>query len=148
MKESLFYASQEIKRAEHLLYVSLKYTRTGDVIHSLILRLIASYDFVIDGLVQINEEKIGELPSSPFAKVAALKKVYEDNKEMQLHLEFYLLLRKISRSKREAFNEFRRNLTVRADLDGQMIEITIDIASDYYHKSVDFLRFVKKHMDT
>ncbi|MFT4303413.1 MAG: hypothetical protein ACMXYG_02535 [Candidatus Woesearchaeota archaeon] len=133
-----------MKRAEHLLYVSLKYTRTGDVIDSLILRLIASFDFVIDGLVLINEEKIKINPASPFAKVTVLKEIYKDNDDMQNYLDFYILLRKINRSKTKALHEFRRNLVAISNIDGNDIEITIDIASDYYHKSVDFLRFVKK----
>lgn len=52
MREPLFFASQELKRAEHLLYVSLKYTRTADVMQSFIARLVACFDFIIDGLLK------------------------------------------------------------------------------------------------
>ncbi len=145
MQESLFYASQEMKRAEHLLYVSLKYTRTGDVIKSLVSRLIACFDFVIDGMLEIEEEKgsIVEVPNSPFAKVTVLKRIYKDNEEMCVYLDYYLLLRKISRSNSEASHEFRRNLVLRVKLDDKEVEITIDISGDYYHKTHDFLKFIK-----
>ena len=123
MQESLFYASQEMKRAEHLLYVSLKYTRTGDVIKSLVSRLIACFDFVIDGMLEIEEEKgsIVEVPNSPFAKVTVLKRIYKDNEEMCVYLDYYLLLRKISRSNSEASHEFRRNLVLRVKVLGRQL---------------------------
>jgi hypothetical protein len=47
MKESLSEAFEELKRADHLIYVSLKYTRTVDVIKSIIERLINAYDDAI-----------------------------------------------------------------------------------------------------
>ncbi len=40
MLESLDLAKEEIKRADHLMYVSLKYTRTVDILKSIIERLI------------------------------------------------------------------------------------------------------------
>jgi hypothetical protein len=147
MKELLFEASEELKRAEHLMYVSLKYTRTVDVIKSLILRLIASFDLLIESLLQEKEKEnaIFEIPTSPFAKVDLLQNLYKDNKEMLHYLEFYSILRKVARAEHNASKEYRRNLTLCANVDGKDIEITIDIAQDYYHKTVDFFRYVKEH---
>ena len=39
-KESIDKAKEELKRVDHLFFVSLKYTKTVDVIKSLIDRLI------------------------------------------------------------------------------------------------------------
>jgi hypothetical protein len=146
MKEALYYASEELKRAEHLLYVSLKYTRTGDVIKSLVARLISCFDHVIDGMLKIKEEEgaIIEVPSMPFAKVNTVKKLYSEHKEMLDYLDFYLLLRKISRDVGESRKEFRRHLTLTVSVDGKKIELTIDIMGDYYHRTVEFLSYVKK----
>jgi len=144
MEESLFYASQELKRAEHLLYVSLKYTRTGDVIKSLVSRLIACFDCVINGLVKKSDiDSTTEASGSPFNKVNILKNMYKDNKAMCDYLDFYLLLRKISRSDGFSENEFRRNLVLKTKVDDKQIEITIDISGDYYHKTVEFLNLIK-----
>lgn len=49
MKEAITNAVEELKRVDHLIYVSLKYTRTVDVIRSVINRLIESYNAIIDG---------------------------------------------------------------------------------------------------
>ena len=40
-------AKEELKRADHLLYVTLKYTRTADVIKNTIHRLLNAIDYAI-----------------------------------------------------------------------------------------------------
>lgn len=147
MKEPMHYAYEELKRAEHLLYVSLKYTRTVDVIKSLVDRLIACFDYLIDGILIHKEDEnlIIEVPKSPFAKVELMKEIYKDDKIMQQYVEFYSLLRRISRSKYSAHREFRRNVTMVAKVDDRDIELNIDIVGDYYHKTFDFLRYVKNY---
>ena len=143
----MFYASEELKRAEHLLYVSLKYTRTTDVIKSLIDRLISCFDHLIEGVLTKKEEEgvIADIPKSPFAKVDCLKELYIHNQKVQEYIEFYHLLRKISRSEGRSENEFRRNVKRVVNVDGKMIELNIDILGDYFNRTVDFLRYVKDH---
>ena len=45
MKEALDNAKEELKRVDHLFYVSLKYTRTADMMRHLIERLINAFSF-------------------------------------------------------------------------------------------------------
>ena len=40
-------AEEEIKRADHLVYVSLKYTRTCDIMKNSIKRMISAYELMI-----------------------------------------------------------------------------------------------------
>ena len=47
MNESLIEAREELKRLEHIIYVSLKYTRTVDVILNALKRMVSTYDFII-----------------------------------------------------------------------------------------------------
>ena len=51
MREEFEDAKSELKRVDHLIYVSLKYTRTVDVFKSIIERLINSYGFLIEGIL-------------------------------------------------------------------------------------------------
>ena len=44
-------ANNELKRADHMLYISLKYTRTCDVMQNIIKRLIAAFDFGIEAML-------------------------------------------------------------------------------------------------
>ena len=48
MKESFDEAIQELKRVDHLFWVSLKYTRTVDVIKHVIERLINCIGFGLE----------------------------------------------------------------------------------------------------
>ena len=52
MKESFDEAVQELKRVDHLFWVSLKYTRTVDVIKHVIDRLISCIGFGFEALGQ------------------------------------------------------------------------------------------------
>ena len=52
MNEEFEQAKGELRRADHLMYVSLKYTRTVDVIKSLIMRMLNTYDNLILSLLK------------------------------------------------------------------------------------------------
>jgi hypothetical protein len=146
IREKLHYAGEELKRAEHLLYVSLKYTRTVDVMKSLVDRLITCFDILIEGLLEQKEKEniIFDIPKAPFARVEVLRSIYQDNKQMINYLDFYTMLRKLSRSPHTAICEFRRNVTMIAKVDDISVEVNIDISGDYFYKTVDFLRFIKE----
>ncbi len=57
MEESLENAADELKRAEHLMYVSLKYTRTVDMIRHLVEKLISTFDYGVVSLLEYAKEK-------------------------------------------------------------------------------------------
>ena len=80
MKESLDLAKEELKRVDHLIYVSLKYTRTVDVLLSVVDRMINAYGFAIDSLLKIAKEnkKIENMPDRDLLKAEETKKLYED----------------------------------------------------------------------
>jgi hypothetical protein len=144
-REALENAQQELKRADHLIYVSLKYTRTVDVLKSIIERLIATVDAGLDALLHTAkaEGKIPAIPTLPRLKIEALRKVYADNEQLKQYLAFYLLLRKLDKAKFERAQEYRRHVTMKAELDNSKAEITIDIISDYFHKTKEFLSTAK-----
>ncbi|MFP4117508.1 MAG: hypothetical protein ACLFTR_01145 [Candidatus Woesearchaeota archaeon] len=43
---------QEMKRIDHIIFVTLKYTRTVDVLKSIIARMIAAFDFMLDLILE------------------------------------------------------------------------------------------------
>src|SRR3989344_6820681 len=114
MFEALSNAKEELKRADHLLYVSLKYTRTVDVFKSLIQRLIDCYDFSIQSLLRFHKEKkkLGMIPGSPIAQAQSLKKLYSQDQSIQKHMDLYLLLRKINKAEYLKAKEFRRHVNM------------------------------------
>ena len=145
MQESLHFAKEELKRADHLINVSLKYTRTVDVLKSIIERMINAYDNAIDALLKLAKEqkRIATIPELPRMRAETIKKVY-DTPEVNAYIEFYYLLRKIDKSEFERAREYRRHVTMTAFIDSKEIEITIDIMYDYFEKIKDFIFFAEK----
>jgi len=144
--EALDRARQELKRADHLIYVSLKYTRTVDVLKSIIERLIATVEAGLDALLHFaqKEGKIPAVPTLPRLKVEALKKAYAEDNHLKHYLNFYLLLRKLDKANFERAQEYRRHVTMKAALDEHHVDITIDIISDYFHKTKEFLSVIEQ----
>ena len=84
MNQHLDDGVEELKRVDHLVMVSLKYTRTVDVIRSVIERIIASYDFFILALLTHLKDKkrIDQVPGNPVMKCELIKEKFSDNKEI------------------------------------------------------------------
>ncbi len=144
MSEYLEEAIGELKRADHLIYVSLKYTRTVDVIKNILERLISCFDFTFDYFVEYLKEskKIDEIPQSRTKKVDIMKDYFRENSTFQDYIEFYLTLRKINKADFTRKQEFRRHVTMTAILeDDRLVEIDIDLIHDYYLKTKAFVDF-------
>ncbi|MFC1727871.1 hypothetical protein ACFLZ7_00195 [Nanoarchaeota archaeon] len=147
--EKIDEAIEELKRADHLIYVSLKYTRTCDIIKHVIERLIACSDIVFDYLLEKakDENKIDELPIAPTAKAETLKKVYADNEIMRDYFEFYLFMRKLSRAKFTRRQEYRRHVTMTCILEPEVVEVKIDSVEEYNHKVKEFIEYIQEGLE-
>ncbi len=131
---------EELKRADHLLYVSLKYTRTVDVIKSIILRLISGIGLTIDSLLQHAKakKKLKEIPPQTGLKCELIKKVYNDPKLNEM-IDFYLLLRRISNAEYKKSNEYRRHVTMTITLDQTVMDVTMDLIKEYFNKTNEYI---------
>ena len=77
--------------ADHLLYVSLKYTKTCDVIINLLSRWKNMIDKAIDRLVEKakREKKWEPVFDAPRARLVQLKKIYSAHKDVSETLKLY-----------------------------------------------------------
>jgi hypothetical protein len=144
MNEHLEEAVNELKRADHMIYVSLKYTRTVDVIKNILERLTSCFDSVFEYLANHLKEtkKVEELPSGRSVKIDMLKSYFADNSDFQNFIAFYYTLRKINKADFTRRQEFRRHVTMTAILDdGRTLELNIDVIHDYYDKTKTFVDF-------
>ena len=57
MKDYLDDVKNEVKRVDHLIYVSLKYTRTVDVLRNVTERIINAFEIGIEGLLKKVEKR-------------------------------------------------------------------------------------------
>ncbi len=148
MKESLEDANDELKRADHLLFVSLKYTRTVDVLLNTINRMIQAYDRLIEALLRMAEDqkKIMEVPEAPKKRIEKVKELYPEDK-VKDNVELYDLLRKIHDSKPQREKEYRRHVTLRTFVDGREEVVNIDICEEYYNFLTEFYEYVKDKVE-
>lgn len=148
MEDSFEKAVDEFKRIDHLLYVSLKYTRTVDVIKSVMERMIACIDFCMESLLRYAKEKghlNEDIPKNAGLKSELVKKNYAHFPEIVDIVNFYLRLRKLVRAEYARREEFRRHVTMIATIDkGEVVEVNIDILKEYYDKTKSFLGLVKR----
>jgi hypothetical protein len=150
MKESLYEAKDELKRVDHQIYVSLKYTRTVDVLVNCLGRMIDAYACMIDALLNYAVEKkmIKEdfIPSSPLEKVDVARTLFNDE-IMNKNMELYLLMRKIVKTSPKKEQEFRRHVTLRTAVDGKEIIVDIDIVTEYYSTMKEFFDWIDQKMN-
>ena len=147
MKESYDYAIEELKRVDHLFWVSLKYTRTVDVIKNVIERLINCIGFGLESVLKYSKEKklISNIPQNAALRCDLLKKTFPNNAELTEYINFYLTLRKLSKAEYSRREEFRRHVTMIATIDrGEIVEVSIDVLKEYYEKTRGFITFVKR----
>lgn len=144
MQESLNDAREELKRVDHLIYVSLKYTRTVDVLLNIINRMIDAYDFVLEALLKYALEKnmIEEIPLSPRERGELIKSTFDDELITD-NVELYFLLRKLHKSNPEKEQEYRRHVTMISYIDNRKEIVNIDIITQYYIFQNSFIDYVK-----
>ncbi len=149
MKEYLDKSKSELKRADHLIFVSLKYTRTVDVIKNIVERLINAYDFGMETLFLYakSKKKIDTFPTAPLARAESIKDLFSDDPQITNFINLYRLFRKINTAKFSRTLEYRRHVTMTAFLDDGEIEIGIDIISEYFEKTKEFIDYCGKMIE-
>lgn len=128
MDEHLFEAREELKRLEHTIYVTLKYTRTVDVIKSTVIRLIGVFDTIVTALLENAKEKkiITDIPKSPSLRSALIAKLHSEDKNLLKFIAFYTFLRDVLNAKHTRREEYRRHVTLIANFEDKTAEIDID----------------------
>ena len=128
MNDYLLEAREELKRLEHIIYVSLKYTRTVDVILNAVHRLMSTYDWIIEAFLEEAKKKgtIEALPTTPPLRKKKLEELYPDDKEMLKYLAFYAFLKTVLSSTHTKREEYRRHVALVVELNNTDVEINID----------------------
>lgn len=142
-------AEQELKRIDHLIYVSLKYTRTVDVFKSIITRLITTGDFLQVSLLEYAKDQkiISEYPENSALRCEIIKRHYATSEPIMQMIEDYKFYRRINRSEYHKKNEFRRHVTMTVS-DGDMpIEIKMETLTEYYKKLRDQFTIIRAFLE-
>ena len=143
INEDLLDAWTEAKRIDHLIYVSLKYTRTVDVLISVVKRMITFFDFLLEALLlkYKEEDKIEVIQKSPGLKCEQLREITDDAIVLEI-IDFYLFLRKLVRMEYATINEYKRHVGLIAELDGNTYVVGIDEVTEYYKYIKNYLEYM------
>ncbi len=145
MEESYEEAVAELKRIDHLFYVSLKYTRTVDMMKHMLDRMVGMFQFGILCLLKKKkiDNKLTLIPENNAMRIALVLEHYPDE-ELKQFIQFYIRLRKLTKAPFSRREEFRRHVTMTATLDNnEIVEIDIDKLKEYYDLSRIFVKYLK-----
>ena len=140
---------QELNRIDHMIFVTLKYTRTVDVLKSIVQRMIGAFDFMLDLILEYHRQKgeIENFQKSPGLKCDQIRELTEDETIKDI-LTMYLLLRRLTRSEYDTINEYKRHVGMVIETpDSSKITVNIDLVTEYYHKMKDYLEHVHGIVD-
>lgn len=146
MNEYLAEAREELKRVDHIIYVSLKYTRTVDVIRNGLNRLVGMFDFLIESLVEYakKEKKFRQIPKSPRLKVELVREAFAEDERILWYMNFYIFLRDILKAPFDKREEYRRHVTMIAKLWDRTVDVNIDTLEDNLLKiAKEFLEYTE-----
>jgi hypothetical protein len=137
---------REKKIAEHLFYVSLKYTKTTDVILNLLNRWVAMINISIDYLLKKakKNKKIKSLSDAPKAKEMAIRAVYSKEKVIIEIMDMYSFFRKLPDLDKVREYEFRKNVALRVISGGKEVRIDMEKLKAWNEKVNEYISFVNK----
>ena len=139
---------QEKISADHLLYVSLKYTKTCDVIVNLILRWRKMIERSIGEILKHakKKKKIGAVPSNPVGQIEAIRKVMKKDQNFIDVIDMYEMFRKIEELRKERIGEFRKNVTLKVFYRGEEVNINLEKLKEYADKLERFITTTKQFL--
>jgi len=133
--------------ADHLLYVSLKYTKTGDVILNLLSRwknlMELSFDFMINK--QIEAGKIPECPISPKQRIEFLRKYFKKEQAIQEIVPMYIFFKRIPDLPKTREGEFRKNVALKVKMPSETVVVNMEMLGEYAEKVEKFMNVVKAY---
>ena len=127
---------QEKISADHLLYVSLKYTKTCDVIINLLLRWRKMIETSIIEILKHakKRKKISAIPENPVGQIEAVRKLFKKDQNFQEVMDMYEMFRKVEELRKERIGEFRKNVTLKVFYLGEEVNINLDKLKIYAEK--------------
>ena len=141
---------QEKISADHLLYVSLKYTKTCDVIINLLLRWRKMIETAINEILKNakKKKKILSIPTNPIGQIESVRKLFKKDPNFQDVIDMYEMFRKVEELRKERIGEFRKNVTLKVFYLGEEININLDKLKIYAEKLEKFISTTKQFLMT
>jgi len=135
-------AMDELKRVDHLIFVTLKYTRTVDIIRNVLQRLVSAMDCQVNDVIEHFrlKGKLTTIPTVPLVRCRKLEELFPKNKEVLDIIDFYYRLRKIIQSDYKKKEEYRKNVALVTEKE----EIDIEKLKGYAEKTKKYIYYLKE----
>ena len=139
---------QEKISADHLLYVSLKYTKTCDVIVNLLFRWSRMIEKSLDKILvhAKKRKKIKSILTNPLGKIEEVRNLFKKEKDFLEVIDMYEMFRKLPELRKERTGEFRKNVTLKIFYRGKEISVNLDQLKIYAEKLEKFISTTKQFL--
>ena len=139
---------QEKISADHILYVSLKYTKTCDVIANLLIRWRKMIEISINEILKTAKKKklIKVIPTNPMGKLDLMKDLFKKNKEILEAMDMYEMFRKLEELKKERIGEFRKNVTLKIFYREKEVNVNLEKLKIYADNLEKFISITKQFL--
>jgi len=138
---------KEKTSADHLLYVSMKYTKTCDVMLNLIERWKSMITLSVEAMLNKlkKAKKIKSIPAAPKMKVIALQKAMKKEEIVVNTLDLYEFFKKIPSLQKLREHEFRKNVCLTI-INDKEVRIDMDRLKEYAETIENFIKFVREYL--
>ena len=145
MSEMLEQIIKEKISADHLMYVSMKYTKTCDVMINLLKRWKIMMDYSFDGLLKIAKKKkmIKKIPTAPKLKVDLIEETFKDVPDIMDAVKEYKMFKLIDVLKKTKAGEFRKGVCLTITYKGEEIRVDLDKLKEYTAILETFINYTK-----
>jgi len=141
---------KEKTSADHLLYVSLKYTKTCDVMLNLLERWKSMIDLCVDALLEKIKKKriITAIPAAPKMKIDILRDNFKKSPEVIEALDLYEFFKRVPILEKIRESEFRKNVCLKIMDRGKEINIDLEKLKEYSEKIERFIKFIREFLSS
>ena len=145
MSEALEKIMKEKISADHLLYVSMKYTKTCDVMINLIKRWKIMMDYAFDGLLEKAKKKkmVKSIPTAPKLKIDVLKETFKNHPEVMDAVKEYEMFKLIEVLKKTKEGEFRKGVCLKVTYKGVETQVNLEKLKEYSEILERFINYTK-----
>jgi len=140
---------QEKISADHLLYVSLKYTKTCDVIMNLLLRWRKMIETCMLHMLKKYEKEgaITEVSTNAIGRIKQMKELFKEDEKMLEVMSFFMMLRKLEDLKTERIGEFRKNVALKIQFRGDEVNVNLEQLKVYAEMMENFINTTKEFLN-
>ena len=140
---------KEKTSADHLLYVSLKYTKTCDVILNLLARWKSLIEISFDAILEnrVEAKKIPGMPTNPKQRIEFIKKYFKKEAAVQDVVPLYIFFKRVPGLDKRRSGEFRKGVNLKIVEPTKVTDINMDKLDEYYGIIEKFMAEVKKILE-